>query len=301
MATLGSTGDWGVFLPALAASVDAARYWQEPDDEDLLLAEPALAAELLGIAEVVLQTSASGWWAETMDLDGQFAVSWPNHDEPEPQAPTLTGAESGLRRWRTDTAADEQRCRRERPADPRVEWSGEWWATPALAGLIVTTRALPSTADRGTPTPVGLSLVEDSSGWETGRSWPVVSPAEARVLELAGPADWVALVERYPFEVTASRRHDWWRVTGWDGAWVIPDWVAVAADVDAVHLTVLGYLSTAGRALPVDVPALAPARTVLSGWNPDATWWLTDTLTGLGDPTDWLRQGGSPRWAAVDK
>jgi len=42
-----------------------------------------------------------------------------------------------------------------------------------------------------------------------------------------------------------SRRHDWWRVTGSAGAWMIPDWVAVAADYDAVHLTVGGYLTTA--------------------------------------------------------
>ena len=138
-------------------------------------------------------------------------------------------------------------------------------------------------------------------GWATARSWPVLVPGHARVLELTGPGDWTELVERYPFEVTASRRHDWWRVTGWDGTWVIPDWAAVAADVDAVHLTVHGYLTTAGRALPVGVPALGgPARTLLGGWDPDATWWLADVLTGLGAATDWLRQDDEPpRWTAA--
>ena len=55
------------------------------------------------------------------------------------------------------------------------------------------------------------------------------------------------------------------------------------AEVDAVHLTVDAYLSAAGRALPVELPAGgAPACTVLAGWDPDVTWWISDVLTGLG-------------------
>ena len=96
--------------------------------------------------------------------------------------------------------------------------------------------------------------------------------------------------------VSAARRHDWSRVTGWSGAWAIPDWASVAADHDAVHLTVHGYLSTAGRALPVALDG-RPARTLLGGWNPDATWWLTDVLPPLGRPTDWRRRDDDPvRW-----
>ena len=75
---------------------------------------------------------------------------------------------------------------------------------------------------------------------------------------------------------------------------------AVGREFDAVHLTVDGYLSTAGRALPVDVPGAGrPVRTLLGGWDPDATWWLTDVLPALGAPTDWRRQDDEPpRWAA---
>jgi hypothetical protein len=63
-----------------------------------------------------------------------------------------------------------------------------------------------------------------------------------------------------------------------------------------VHLTVDSYLSTAGRALTVDVPG-APARTVLAGWDPDATWWLADVLPEPGEPTDWRRRDDEPpRW-----
>lgn len=213
----------------------------------------------------------------------------------------LHGAADGLQAWGARTEADEQRSARERPADPSARWSGSWWSTPVLSGAVTTGRALPGDPVRQgvirlpVDTPVGLSLVEDSMGWETARAWPLRPAPDARALEVAGPADWVLLVERYPLEVTASRRHDWYRTTGRDGAWVIPDWFAVAADHDGVHLTVAGYLSTAGRALPVDVPGLGrPAQTVLAGWDPDITWWLADVLASGGQPIDWIRKLDDP-------
>ncbi|HEV7869755.1 MAG TPA: hypothetical protein VGO95_00700 [Modestobacter sp.] len=190
----------------------------------------------------------------------------------------LHGAADGLQAWRARTEADEQRSARERPADPSARWSGSWWSTPVLSGAVTTGRALPSDPVRQgvirlpvEDTPVGLSLVEDSMGWETARAWPLRPAPDARVLEVAGPADWVRLVERYPLEVTASRRHDWYRTTGRDGAWVIPDWFAVAADHDGVHLTVAGYLSTAS-----------------------ITWWLADVLASGGQPIDWIRKLDDP-------
>ncbi|SNS32319.1 hypothetical protein SAMN06893096_103216 [Geodermatophilus pulveris] len=291
--------DW---MPALLAAVDAARYWQEPGDEDRALAGPAMAAVLAPLAAAVARAPASQWWAEPMAADDQHAVAFRDDDEATPGAPLLTGAGPALREWREQAAAEEDRARRERPADPRADWSGEWWSTPALTGRVVTTRSLPGTTPAEPRAPVRLPLVEDGMGWTTARSWPVHVPGDACVLELTGPADWVALIERYPREVTASRRHDWWRVAGWDGTWVVPDWAAVAEDVDGVHLTVDGYLSTAGRALPVDVPALAgPARTLLAGWDPDATWWLTDAPAGLGAATDWRRRDEAPysTWVAA--
>ena len=53
-------------------------------------------------------------------------------------------------------------------------------------------------------------------------------------------------------------------------------------DWDGVHLSVAGYLATAGRALPV-----GKARTLLAGWNPDETYWLTDVLTPAGQAQAW--------------
>ena len=294
-----ATADPVAFLPALTAAVDEARYWQEPDEVDRWLTEPAIGAELLPIAAAVATAPASQWWREPVAPAGQHAVSWLQEDPPVLDPPALTGAQPALQSWREHSVAEERRASRERPADPRANVSGAWWSTPALTGRLVTTRAVSLPGTDGAVAPVGLDLVEDQMGWVSARSWPVRLAPAARVFELTGPADWAALVERYPLEVTASRRHDWWRITGWDRAWAIPDWAAVAADVDGVHLTVDGYLSTAGRALPVRVPSFGgPVATVLGGWDPDATWWLTDAATGLGTPVDWRRDDHTQRWNA---
>ena len=277
-------------LDALLASVDQARYWQPPDDADHVLAEPEVAAALLPVAEAVVQAPGASWWTEGMAASDQHVVAWPW--EGETAAPSVTGARSGLLQWRTDTLLDDAL---DRPADPTAPYSGSWWSTPVFSGVPVTTRARPGVAvDRTAP--VGLLLVEDEMGWETARSWPVQPPPAARVYEVTGPAAWTALVARYPLDVSAARRHDWWRITGWSGGWVIPDWARAADDHDAVHLTVDGYLSTEGRALPVELGG-RPTCTLLGGWNPDATWWLTDVLPPLGPPADWRRRDDEPaRW-----
>ena len=65
---------------------------------------------------------------------------------------------------------------------------------------------------------------------------------------------------------------------------------APAADYDAIHLTVGGYLTTAGHALPVK-----DARTLLAGCNPDETYWLADILAAT-PPTRWVHDG----WTQTD-
>lgn len=164
-----------------------------------------------------------------------------------------------------------------RPADPAAPLSGYWWSSPILAGLVCTTRALPGLGA------VRIVAVEDWPGWDEVLCWPVTPHRPARIYEITGPGDWAALVTRYPLEVTKSKRHDWWKVTGWAGTWLMPDYAAVAADFEAIHLSVGGYLTTAGRALVVH-----DARCLLAGWDPDATYWLADVLTSAGPPVRWI-------------
>ncbi|RDI30374.1 hypothetical protein DEU38_106189 [Rhodococcus sp. AG1013] len=123
---------------------------------------------------------------------------------------------------------------------------------------------------------------------------PVRVHSTPRVYEIGGPADWAHPVDTYPFPVPASRRSEWYYTTGEHLDWFIPDWVAVAADFDAVHLTVHGYLSTPGVAIPLVANSGA---TVLAGWDPDATFWLRDGVITIDDePTEWRRTSDRP-WA----
>ncbi|MCQ1999614.1 hypothetical protein [Arthrobacter zhaoxinii] len=132
--------------------------------------------------------------------------------------------------------------------------------------------------------PAGLSLVEDSAGLEEATVIPV--SGTGRTLRIRSPEDWIALCRAYPLEVTASRRHNWFQTTGRIGRWVIPDWEQAAERWDAVHLTVLGYLRSAGRALAVD----AGTASVIAGWDPDSILWLTDRVREIEGPRQiWRR------------
>ncbi len=292
----------GVLWDALVESADSGRYWQAPEDTDNWLADPAVVAQLRPVAEAVAADPGAAWWWEDVDLATQTAVGWPGPGGVLPtRAPV--GDPDLARHWSAATRTEEARAATDRPADPAAGWSGCWWSAPCLSDLPRTARTRPGSvrvgAALGLPVqaPVGLHLVEDEAGWTAARTWPVIVRAGARVLEVHGPADWTALVARHPLPVTAARRHDWFRCTGRAGEWLVPDWGSVADEVDAVHVSVAAWLVTAGQAL--DVPG-TPAATVLAGWDPDATWWLTDVV-GSAAPTDWVRTDEDPpdRWRAV--
>ena len=266
-------------IGALSQSVGAAMYWQEPDREDRTLSDPEIYALLEPVARSVVDSPAARWWSTGVDLKDQQYTEWVNGVRSGP--PSLFGARGQLESWRLATGADEEQATL-RPEDPSASNSGYWWSVPIPSQLVCTTRGLPGLGA------VKLVLAEDSPGWTEARCWPLLPNSPARILDIRTPEDWVDLVARYPLNVSRSRRHDWWRTTGTASAWLIPDWVAVASDYDAVHLTVMGYLTTAGRALPV-----LDACTVLAGWDPDQTFWLTDILTESGEPTEWsINQDG---------
>ena len=281
-----------VLRTCLARSVDAAMYWQGPDGDDLLAATAAVREGLRRVAEWVCATPASTWLAEGFAPDRQLTLDWP-----EARSPSYGPAAEMLGAWREDVTATESEAGRDRPADPGAPYSGTWWSTPPH-GLPVT---CPELFD-GTPS--GLWVAEDTVGWTRAIASRVEVPPATRVYEVDGPGDWAALCRAHPVEVTASRRHDWYRATsgfrepGWAGRWVVPDWAAVAAHYDAVHLTYAGYLSSAGLAIPVDDPAsVDDTRSVIAGWNPGATYWLTD-LAPSANAVRWhcVERADEPRW-----
>ena len=277
------TPDAHELLGALGQSVDAARYWQEPDGEDQLAAEPQLAEALRAGADAVVRAPAAQWWGTPLQPDDQWLVEF--DDQPHDAWPAREGlpardvaAGEVLARWRHEFDAEEEDRRGDYRRGMRPEHcGGSWWSVPPHE-LPTTTRGL---ADAGA---VGLHLVEDGLGWRYARLTRAAVRADPRVFEIDSAERWAELCARFPLDASASRRGDWLRTTGRDGRWLIPDWPRVAAEFDGVHLTVAGYLSTAGRAVPV----VDDWATVLAGWDPDATYWLTDdAVHPAGDRSDW--------------
>ncbi len=281
----GTPFDCSALMAGLQTAVDFASYWQEPDAEDKGFAREPAREALWPVAQAVAAAAAAGisdvrWWTEPVDRSRQrYTQFLDQHPLPEP---LLAGAAGSAAAWLADTR-DDERSAHDRPEDPASPYSGRWWSSPAHSRLPVTTRALPALGA------VGLALVEDELGWKSARCWPVAPADGARVYEICGPDQWAELVERYPLDVSKSRRHDWWRATGWADRWLIPDYAAVAADWDAVHVSVAGYLTTAGVAIPA-----GGARTMLAGWDPDGTWWFNDILSFTSPPEDWRKDGQTP-------
>lgn len=257
---------------AFGAAVDAAWYWQEPAGEDRLAADRDVQAALRPLAHELTVHPELSWWSQDA-LEQQSLIAWEDPDA------SHGGQGPSLQEWARSTRAEELRAQRDRPADPQANSSGTWWSTPVISRR--------STVGR---IPETLDLVEDGFGWEAADVAPVARPE--RVLELRSAEDWVRLCRTHPLEVSASRRHDWYRATGVDGRWVIPDWSAVAQEADAVHLPAVTYLELAGRALP-----LGDGRsTMIAGWDPDATFWLRGDPVSTGPSERWLRGSQDDRW-----
>ncbi|MFC7789827.1 hypothetical protein ACU045_12705 [Microbacterium sp. MAHUQ-60] len=265
---------------AMARSVDMARYWQEPDGTDQVAATAEVRAALERVAEHVAPT-VSSWW-RPIDVRHQWSVRW---DEPRIGPPTaLSMAE--LRRIQAEQIEQERRAQRDRPADPTANMSGEWWSTPGW----------PTPSTNGATfdgSPAALWFVEDSLGWERGLAYSASVSSRARVFEIDCAEAWGELCARFPSAVTALRRHDWYRTTGRIGQWVLPDWAAVAEHYDAVHLQIGAYLAAAGTA----IPAGGAAASVIAGWSPGETYWVTEAISFADEPATWLSgDGGTGEW-----
>ncbi|GAA1074312.1 hypothetical protein [Tsukamurella spumae] len=246
---------------ALSTTVDGAMYWQEPSDDELIAGRPEVAAEIERIAAMVSNARVARWWTDPIAAE-QFQVrmeGW-RDDLIRP------AAAEALPRWAEDTRRLESGAAAEWDPDPRANISAWWPSTPPGFELTATCGA-----QRGVPT--GLYLVEDGFG-ETRATVHRVG-GTGRVLEIDSAAVWAGLCREHPMEVTASKRHDWFRTTGLAGTrWAMPDWASVAREYDAVHLQVGAYLAASGTAIEVE-PGV---HSVIAGWAPGDTYWLTDVV-----------------------
>lgn len=251
-----------VVRDVVAQVVDSAAYWQPPSGQDRLLATPEMR-EVLARVENHLDIP---WFDTAFNADEQWEWWW---REESGHVHVRRSVDRALREWGACVRGEERRLRRSRPS------SGQWWSTPPFDAQLSTTLL-------NDASPAGLHFVEDSFGWTQARGRRIDVPAGARVAEITGPHDWADLCRRFPLEVTRQKRYDWDACTGRKGRWLMPDYEEMAHHVDAVHLTVRGYLTTAGRAVPVD----EEHASVLAGWAPESTYWLRNVSAGK-EVRDW--------------
>jgi len=284
-AALADPASEGLLFQCLADSVDTARYWQEPDEMDVALADPRLSDALALVAARVAASPAATWWSAGLDPSRQVFVD--KKEGSIKAAPVFQGARAVLEVWRDQVTGPGTRH--------RGQWvGGPWWSTPQWWILakdleqygqhppIVAT----TTQSRPGLGAVGLLLEEDTDGAPRATCWPVHPSRPVRVFEIDGADRWMELVSTYGIDVTGQRIAHWSIATGLDRRWTIPDWSAAASDYDAVHLTVNGYLTTSGRALSMD----AEWATFLAGWSPDVSFWLSDVLEVVGPPQTWTAE-----------
>lgn len=279
-----------LLLECAADAVDSARYWQDPDELDVALGDPRLVTALAPVAAQIVAAPAAAWWPTGLDLAQQVYVE--KRYEGVIRSPRFRGAQIVLEGWREQTTGP--------GAKHRGQWvGGPWWSTPQWSVLAKDLERYgedpPKVAETTRSRPglgaVGLLLEEDTFGAPTALCWPVEASKSVRAFEIDGPGDWLELVERYGVDVTGKRIAHWSMATGLDCRWTMPDWSAVARDYDVVHLTLHGYFTTSGRPLPV----AEESSTFLAGWDPDTSYWLSDVLEVVGQPTEWIA-GPSRQW-----
>ena len=86
----------------------------------------------------------------------------------------------------------------------------------------------------------------------------------------------------------------------------------MAEDYDGVYVSLAGYVRTAGAVVDVGDGSLLPeagdrpsygdtddrTASLMAGWNPDTTYWLTDAVAGIVEVVDWAMDDETCAWAA---
>lgn len=270
-------------VQALAESVISARYWQEPDMIDIILSDPVVADALRDSEEMF---ELLGLDFEMLVGGGvELAATW-LIDETDSQC-VVKPSEQVLDAWLKSTVARTESATRERPDDPTANWSGHWWSTPPR-GLLV------SNGETVDGDPAAFSCTEDGPISTRAEIRELTVP-EKRVLVIENAEDWAELSKRFPLDITAEVRHDWFRVTGLDVTWIIPNWRDVAREWDGVKLSVRGYLTSATRAIDVGDNA-----SMIAGWGPGETFWLNGEGIFVGESEIWEQSNvGDLLWERV--
>ena len=233
-----------LLFDAMQRSVASSRAGLTPEPIDALLDDWRLDGVLGRVAEHVVTTGRVGWWHKPTKRDDQWSVD----------VSSVKGGKGPGRHGADRVLAQERR----HPGE------GGWRSAPP-SGLVVTSRRWPRRA------PLDKIFREDGRV-ATLAPRKVPMPRSLKVAEIHGAEDWAALCRSHPVDVTRTHGAAWAEATGRVVAWAVPDWASVAERYDAVHLSVAGYLSASGRAIPLD----EQTSSMMTGWGPGQVVWLVD-------------------------
>lgn len=235
-----------------AVALRALNPWM-PNSREATAAVLARAPQVERLAHDVAAQPGAGWWAAPIDLQRQVLLV---DREPADRSTPTSG-------WNWEDYA-------ERPID--------WRMTSTLRGGV-------SCGDV-----VIASGVGDWPDEPEIRSMAVADVA-ARVKELVTPADWHALCASHP-RVRAKPEPSPPPRSGWHYAplrleqegpdrpgMLVPDWNALAADVDGVHLTFAGLLT-----VPFVEHSSDAGGTMMWSWDTEGTMWLQGAFLRAGEP-----------------
>jgi hypothetical protein len=189
------------------------------------------------LARALLEEPGAAWWFGPLERDNQICV--PRDGSLPDPACMVT------------------------PAQPPSSW--EQYAQKVFGGLYT------STFKQGTSS-ILASLYYSTCDITVAypgppfAAWRLKADSTARIFEINGPLAWHDLCLRYPAEKRGEPSHP--DFSGDEGQ-LVPDWSAVAADWDAVHLS-FGGLLTADR-VRVESPE---GWTYHWGWDAEMTLWL---------------------------
>lgn len=258
-------------VEALARSVDDAKPWQPPDGSEAVFASDAVRAALAPLAALVGASPFVRGWAAPADPQ-QWVLD--RKDGRLGSAPVPEPADA-LAAWREAVETDERAAVKRR--EKGQAYGGPWGSKPP--GYL--THSTSAWKDFG---PAGLYLEEDSFGPMEAGATPVGPPPE-KTYEITDAEAWARLCREYPLDVTAAREPMWRVSVGHSDEWVIPNWEAMAADWEAVHLTIAGYLAAATTHIEVS----AGTASVIAGWAPDETVWLRSSPAATSAVVEWRR------------